>query len=684
MWGRTVIFTLLFLIILSSPALASSEVKTYRDSEYTIQSDYFTDGSTVYILASNSITCCTEINAKISINDIEKTTIKLTDINNGFYKGSFTISSDVKDGSVQMANGESASIEVEFTPIYKRTSDISAYYIKPDSTEMDAELKDRVNLEWDEVSPEIGLLQYNIYRSISEFTDENKQLADIFTTKQTEYEDSTARDGQTYCYGISAVDLAGNIAPISNIGCIDLKDETAPSSVTGLVVSPIQGGDIKLRWQASEDNVEVQEYNIYKLKSLSDEIDLDDPDEATRELTYTDEKAKDGREYFYAIAAVDTSGNIGDPSQILSAVSDEDPPLETELTASSQKGGKIVLEWTEVAGADYYHVYASSTRNLDTDPIIITGEITTYTHFPQSETYYAIAAVDEAGNEAEISNIVKLAPDSSAPQAVSDLSAVANPDSSITLTWPASEDSDFKQYNIYRSTISTFDFSVPHKITTLNSFTDTELIHRQDYYYIVRAEDTAGNEDTNQRSVSDTARDLELKLEIVQPGFESKVSQDMMVVAGITDPDATMHISGVDEDVLIDKNGGFLTIIPLKTGEQEIIVRATDPNDNEKTEILKVNNRKDEISADVEETRQALLSKIQLLSETSPGTIPQLNIEPIEDILKEADPEVNIGELSGMSGLVTGSRGGTFSAVIGFIMVGGVIALLYVKKKNNF
>tara|TARA_Y100000310_G_scaffold343928_2_gene453980 strand:+ start:119 stop:2173 length:2055 start_codon:yes stop_codon:yes gene_type:complete len=684
MRGRIVIIALLFLIILSSPVFAASEVKTYRDSEYTYQSEYFTDGGTIYILASNSVTCCDDITATISVNNVDKSTITLKDEGNGFYKGNFKINSEITAGFVQMANSEQATIQVEFTPIYKRSSSTTAYYIKPKSTELTAELKDYATLSWDEISPDIALSHYNIYRSTEELTDANKKLADTFTTAVDEYEDSTTRDGKTYCYGVSAVDIAGNIAELSNVECLDLEDETAPSSVTGLTATPIQGGRIKISWKESEDNVAVNEYNIYKLKEEDDEIDLDDPDEAVLETEYIDEKLKDGKTYYYTVSAVDTSENIGPASPVVSAVSDKNPPTESALTAERQRGGKVVLSWTEIYGAEYYYLYAGTSKALEVEPVVLSGDTLTHTHFPQAETFYAVSAVDSAGNEAELSNILSITPDSEPPKSVTGLSAVANPDNSITLTWTESTDKDFKQYNIYRSAVSSISFSVPIKITTLNSFTDRELNHNQQYFYVVRAEDEAGNEDNNQRSVSETARDLNLKLEVVQPSAEIRVSQDMLVVAGITDPDAIMSISGITEDILIDDNGGFLTIIPLISGEQEIIVRATDPNDNVKTEILKVNNRKDEISADAETIRKEHLNKLKLLSETAPGQIQQLNIEASEDILKQADPEVNIGEVSQITGLVTGSRGGIWSSIIGFIFVGGIIAVLYGKKKGLF
>jgi len=683
MRGRLALFAILIFVILVSPVLASSEVKTYRDSEYITQSDVFTDGATVYLLASNQVTCCNPIKAKILVNDIEKLEIELADKSDGFFKGSFKISSTVQSGQVQMAHGETAKIEVEFSPIYKRSSDTTAFYLKPDATILAVDLAERAELSWKKVESEISLAHYSIYRSTGELTDSNKQLADTFTTTQIEYEDSTIRPGKTYCYGVSAVDIAGNIASLSNVECIDTADTTAPSSVTGLAASPVQGGRIRLIWTASEDNVAVKEYYVYRIKEPSDDVDGYFP-KVSVETSYTDEGLKDSEEYYYKVAAVDTSENIGLASAVASAVADDTPPEETELTAEIQSGGKIFLAWSNVSGAGSYNLYTAPTKGMEATPVVLSAETRTFTHFPEVITFYAVAAVDPAGNEAPLSNIMSMTPDKEAPEPVSGLAIIANPDLSITLTWSKSSDKDFKQYNVYRSTSINFDFSIPYKITSLNSFSDSELAHNQKYYYIVRAADEAGNEDSNTNTVSATARDLTINLEIVSPEKDLKVSQDQLVVAGITDPDATILITGSEEKVIIDETGGFLTIVPLKTGEQEIIVKATDPVGNEQTEIIKVNNKKDEISADAEELRKRALAKVEELSSKTPdGKIEQINVEKSIAYLEEVDPTVDAKQLSKITGLVTVASGGIWSAIIGFIVLVGIIGALYAKKKGR-
>jgi len=472
---------LLAFLILASPALASSEVKTFKDSEHTVQADLFTDGATVHILASNGVTCCGPISANILVNNTNAITLVLHDENNGFYKGSFKIGSSTGSGNyLQLAHNGKAKINVEFSPIYKSSTEVSAYYLKPEATILELSGEQTISLSWDKIAPQLGLENYNIYRSNSEITESNKNLADIFTTDLEEYEDSTVRDGKTYCYTVAAVDPVGNTAPLSNVACADIPDVTPPSSVTGITANPVQGGRVKLSWNPAEDNVGVKEYYIYRLKSADEDADGYFPKVST-ETSYTDDGLKEGKTYYYKVSAVDTAENIGLPSPAVSAVPDETPPERVEITASTEQGGRILITWSTVADADHYNLYSSPTEELAAEPRVLSKDSTKFTDLPSATTFYAVASVDISGNEAKISNIVSMTPDSTPPSAVSGLSAVANPDRSITLTWKESLSEDFKQYNIYKSITGSFDFMVPYKVTSINSFTDRELEHGQGY-----------------------------------------------------------------------------------------------------------------------------------------------------------------------------------------------------------
>ncbi|GAI07997.1 unnamed protein product, partial [marine sediment metagenome] len=93
--------------------------------------------------------------------------------------------------------------------------------------------------------------------------------------------------------------------------------------------------------------------------------------------------------------------------------------------------------------------------------------------------------------------------------AVTSLSASAVAGGDIELSWTASSpETDVANYNMYRATssggqnYSSYTYQVSVGTTT---YTDTSTTDGTTYYYVVRAEDIAGNTDTNTDEDSATA-----------------------------------------------------------------------------------------------------------------------------------------------------------------------------------
>ena len=83
--------------------------------------------------------------------------------------------------------------------------------------------------------------------------------------------------------------------------------------------------------------------------------------------------------------------------------------------------------------------------------------------------------------------------DTTAPDAPTDLQAKDITNSSITLTWTASIATDVAAYNVYCSMVSGGPYSFIGS-TTVNSYLDNGLLSGTAYFYVVTAEDAAGNE----------------------------------------------------------------------------------------------------------------------------------------------------------------------------------------------
>ncbi len=98
-------------------------------------------------------------------------------------------------------------------------------------------------------------------------------------------------------------------------------------------------------------------------------------------------------------------------------------------------------------------------------------------------------------------------PDMTSPLPPVNLTAVAVAEGVIRLTWVSSASDDVAMYNVYRA-LSDTGFDYPNPDFSIdkdeNMFNDTGLLNNTEYFYVVRAEDGAGNEENNTNIVSAT------------------------------------------------------------------------------------------------------------------------------------------------------------------------------------
>ena len=177
----------------------------------------------------------------------------------------------------------------------------------------------------------------------------------------------------------------------------------------------------------------------------------------------------------------------------VAAVVDAIPPTApTNLSATFNSAtDAIELSWTAATdnvGVTGYRVF----RDGETTAInTVNG--TTFSDNGQSGTHsYAVAAIDAAGNQSDLSNTASASgplPDTTAPSAPQGLAATATSSSAIDLSWSAStDDVGVNGYEVFR------DGSAAAIGTTKGTtFTDTGLAADSTHSYAVLAVDAAGN-----------------------------------------------------------------------------------------------------------------------------------------------------------------------------------------------
>ncbi len=318
------------------------------------------------------------------------------------------------------------------------------------------------------------------------------------------YRLTSLSNGITYYITIAAYDLAGNkstgSAEISAVPTAG-PDTIPPTVPQNLVASP---GNVlvNLYWSANIDP-DLASYKVYWGPS---------PGNYTRVVSgvltpnYQVSGLANGVTYYFAVSAVDTSGNESSKSIERSAAPNgtvpdtipPNPPVNLVATAGNQT---ISLAWSPNLEPDLSHYnlyYGTSSRNYG--PAINAGTVTNYqlTGLVNGRVYYlALTAVDTSGNESGYSVEVTAVPtissgDTTPPNPPTGVTAAAG-NSYVNLGWNANTEPDLWGYKLYYGTSPSVYTTVLNLGNRL-SYQVTGLSNGVIYYFALTAYDTSSNE----------------------------------------------------------------------------------------------------------------------------------------------------------------------------------------------
>lgn len=112
-----------------------------------------------------------------------------------------------------------------------------------------------VQLGWTQATDNVAVAGYRVYRG----------GVQIGTTSALAYLDSGLQPQTTYSYEVRAYDAAGNVGPaVAASATTPGADTVAPSVPTGLQATILKGRKVRLSWSASNDNVGVVGYDVYR------------------------------------------------------------------------------------------------------------------------------------------------------------------------------------------------------------------------------------------------------------------------------------------------------------------------------------------------------------------------------------------------------------------------------------
>jgi len=309
----------------------------------------------------------------------------------------------------------------------------------------------------------------------------------------------------TYYYTVRTVDSAGNESTNTAQVSATTLDATPPNPPTGgNAVDATTGGKLNLTWSASPE-ADVAYYRIYR---SYEGIFYDLVHTNITGTSFSDTGLTNGHQYFYSFTAVDTSENESTQSSAHGIVTgtptapDTTPPgviscSGTITQPAPMTGDKLQLNWINPTDPDYAltRIYASTAINqLGTK--IYEGNGTAFLHgglTAGSTYYYTYRPVDTGNNESTNSVQCDYTPLDNVPSACpTELSAVLNPDNSITVSWVRSASPDIYSYQIFASN-GTDPISYAAPAATVNhpavSWTSAVLTQGNTYQFGIRTVD---------------------------------------------------------------------------------------------------------------------------------------------------------------------------------------------------
>ncbi len=246
-----------------------------------------------------------------------------------------------------------------------------------------------VSLTWNASS---GATSYNVKRS----TTSGSGYATISSPSAAAYTDTTAVNGTTYYYVVTAVNAAGE-SGVSNQASAT-PTLAAPAEPTGLSAT---GGNaqVSLTWNPSSG---ATSYNVKRSTTSGSEVTISSPASAS----YTDSNVTNGTKYYYVVSAVNAAGQSANSAEVSATPNIAAPAAPTGLSASP-RNGQVALAWNASTGATSYNVKRSTTSGSGyttlSSPTTTAYNDTTAAN--GTIYYYVVSAVGAGGESANSSQV---------------------------------------------------------------------------------------------------------------------------------------------------------------------------------------------------------------------------------------------------------------------------------------
>ncbi|MEE4311793.1 MAG: fibronectin type III domain-containing protein [candidate division KSB1 bacterium] len=352
----------------------------------------------------------------------------------------------------------------------------------------------RVNIAWQQ-NTEPDLAGYTVHYGKGP----GSYSTEINVGTTTSYQTPELDQGFVYFFAISAYDTAGNRSTFSSefsvyIPVIDVIPPAAP------VISSynVQDSRVNISWQGGTEP-DLAGYVLHYGKDTGNYASVINVGMST---TYQTPVLDEGDNYYFAVTAYDTASNISQYSSEISItipVIDRTPPQSPEILSADVEDSRVMLVWqiqTDPDLAGYTVHYGLSSGNYPEQKNVGRQYEYATPQLEQGLTYFfALSAIDTAGNRSAYSNEVKVSIpiiDDTAP-VTPDVTGYARIDNRVRFEWNANTETDLVGYRIYYGNASK-NYNQIIEVGVATEYTTPVLTEGLTYFFAISAYDTADNE----------------------------------------------------------------------------------------------------------------------------------------------------------------------------------------------
>lgn len=259
-----------------------------------------------------------------------------------------------------------------------------------------------IDLAWTPGPSSLPIASYKILRGTSPAA-----LTQIASVSAAAYADKSLAASTTYYYAITEVDSAGNVSIMSSV--VSGTTSALPSAPVNLIATANSTKQVVLTWAAGTAGMPIASYRVYQGATAASMTQVG----TTTGLTYTVNNLIPATTYYFAIAEVDSAGNVSPLSTAATATTYNLPSPPADVTATAVSKTQIIVSWTPVQSGmtlSSFKIFRGSDPTSLTQLKTAGATQTSITDYPVTAGttyYYAVQAVDASGNVSAMSTVTQ-------------------------------------------------------------------------------------------------------------------------------------------------------------------------------------------------------------------------------------------------------------------------------------